>query len=309
MLVIFAALQIQKRIEAMTIYVNNEEIAQDMLEQELQMLVERYRTELAPDEMQRREEQIRDDARENAIERMILIQQARREIEDPDPEEVQEQFDHLLEQHGGAEGFERQFRKDPGARDRIKSRIADGIRLEQYFDQICAEMDSPGEDECRAYYEQNQEQYQFPEMLRASHIVRSPEEGQRPEQLIAEMMNMREELIKGAPFADMADSRSQCDDNGGDLGWFPRGQMVPEFEEVVFKMQPGEISDVFQTPFGFHIVKLAERRPGGLREFDDVRYEIENLLFDQKKNERIGEVVDELKKDSTIVIEDEKGDQ
>jgi len=222
---------------------------------------------------------------------------------------LEREFEELLEKHGGAEQFQREFRKNKGSEQKIKDRIADGLLLERYFDRICADVEAPGEEECRLFYESNPARFEYPEMLRAAHIVRAPSAEQAPQALIAEMMNMREELIKGAPFADMADSRSQCDDNGGDLGWFPRGQMVPEFEEVVFKMQPGEISDVFQTPFGFHIVKLAERRPGGLREFDDVRYEIENLLFDQKKNERIGEVVDELKKDSTIVIEDEKGDQ
>lgn len=293
----------------MPIYVNNEEVPVDIIEQELQMLFERYQQELSPEELQDRSDEVRKDARENAVERMILIQTARSEIDDPDEDEVQEQFEHLLEQHGGADGFERQFRQDPGAPDRIKARIADGIRLDRYFDDVCGNIESPSEEDCRRYYDENGARFQYPEMLRVSHIVRMPQDGQPAEQLIAEMMNIREEVVKGAPFAEVANAQSQCDDNGGDLGWFPRGQMVPEFEKVVFNMQPGEISDVFQTPFGFHIAKLVEKRPGGMRDFDEVRYEIENDLLDEKKNEKIGELVDELKKDAVVEEKDDEGKQ
>lgn len=285
----------------MPIYVNNEMVDADMLQQELDMLLQRYQEQnTPPEELQSKQDQVREDAKQNAIERMILVQQAREEVDPPDAEEIEMEFSDLLDKHGGSEKFEREFKKNPGSKKKIKDRIADGLRLERYFERICADVQIPNEDDCRQYYEADPARYEFPEMVRAAHIVRAPGDGQNPQELIAEMMNVREKLLKGAPFADAANAFSQCDDNGGDLGWFPRGQMVPEFEQVVFELEAEQISDVFQTPFGFHIVKLIGKRPGGRRDFEDVRYEIENELLDQRKNERIGSVVDELRKDAEI---------
>lgn len=290
----------------MPIFVNGEKLENDILEQELEMLVNRYREESDQAELASKEEQIREDAKQNAIERLILIQEARQVVDAPSPDEVESQFSSLMDQHGGAERLEQELSGKADLKQQIKARIADGIRLEKYFDQICADVETPTHDECRQYYDRNRSMFEYPEMLRASHIVRSPENGTPPEQLIADMLNIREALLKGASFAELANSRSQCNDDGGDLGWFPRGQMVPEFEDVVFNMEPGDISDVFQTPFGFHIVKLFEKRPGGVRDFEEIRYEIENDLLEQKKNEKIGTVVDELRKSAKI---DEAGDE
>jgi hypothetical protein len=292
-----------------SIYVNGERIDDDMLQQELELLQRRYLEQgTSYQELEDKQDEVAEDARQNAIERMILIQQARQVEATPSAEDIEREFEDLLAKHGGAEQFQREFKKNKGSERRIKERIADGIRLERYFDRICADIAAPGEDECREYYESNPARYEYPEMLRAAHIVRAPSAGQPPQALITEMMNTREEILKGASFGDTADSYSQCDDNGGDLGWFPRGQMVQEFEDVIFGMDVGDVSEVFQTSFGFHIAKLLDRRPAGTREFEDVRYEIENELFDQKKNARIGEIVDELRKSAEIEEREESQD-
>lgn len=291
----------------MAILVNSEKIEEDMLQQELQMLMERYRQELSPEEIESKRDQIQQDAKQNAIERIILIQQARREINDVDDDEVERQFEALIEKHGGLSKVQKQFSEQPGIEDKIRNRIIDGLKLEQYFEQVCGDVEAPGEDECREYYDLNTSKFEYPEMLRASHIVRQPVQGQNPAQLMTMMLNIREQVIKGTPFEDVANTQSQCDDDGGDLGWFPRGQMVPEFEEVVFGMEPGEVSDVFQTPFGYHIVKLFNRRPSGVREFEDVRYEIENMIIEAKKNDKIGEIVDQLREGCDIrEVQDDK---
>lgn len=284
----------------MPITVNNERIADDIMEQELQMLAQRYSQEMSQEEMQQKEDDIREDAKQNAIERLILIQEARKEIADVPNEEVERKFEELKEEHGGEEELKKKLDITPEMEEEIKGRIADGIKLEQYFEKVTGEIETPDEQECREYYDSHKEEFEYPEMLRAAHIVRQPEAGQSEPELLAEMMNTREALLKGAPFDEMANARSQCDDNGGDLGWFPRGQMVPEFENVVFEMEPDEISNVFQTPFGFHIVKLLDKREAGIQDFEDVRYEIENQLLEAKKNERIGEIVDRLRTEASI---------
>ena len=284
----------------MPIRVNGEPIADDILQQELQMLLQRYGQEMAPEEMDQKQDEIREDAKQNAIERLILTQKAREEIDDVDPEMVERRYEELKEQHGGEESLRQRMDFTPEVEEEIKGRIEDGLKLEKYFDEITADIGAPDEGECRRYYEENISSFEYPEMLRASHIVRQPTQGQPRETLMAEMMNTREKLLKGAPFAEMANEYSQCDDDGGDLGWFPRGQMVPEFENVVFNMKPGDISGVFETQFGFHIVKLLDKRQAGCRDFEDVRYEIENMLIEMRKNAAIGRLVDQLREGVSI---------
>ena len=77
------------------------------------------------------------------------------------------------------------------------------------------------------------------------------------------MQAVEQELRNGAAFAEVADRYSDCPGSGGDIGWFPRGEMVPEFDEVVFALAPGENSEVFRTRFGFHIVRVLERKASG----------------------------------------------
>ena len=81
------------------------------------------------------------------------------------------------------------------------------------------------------------------------------------------------------------------------------GEMVPAFEDVVFGLAPGQVSDVFQSQFGFHIAKVFEKRPAGQMELAEVREGIRERLLERARNEAIGAVVDELKKTAKIEVE------
>ncbi len=92
----------------------------------------------------------------------------------------------------------------------------------------------------------------------------------------------------------MANKHSDCPDNAGDLGFFPRGKMVPEFEDEVFSMNPGEISDVFLTPFGYHIAKVYDKKQGEDMAAEEAKKRIKQELMNRKKSQKIEEYADEL---------------
>ncbi len=96
-------------------------------------------------------------------------------------------------------------------------------------------------------------------------------------------------------FEELADKFSDCPGSGGDLGRFPRGEMVEEFDQVVFGMKPGEISPIFQTVFGFHIAKVYEHSPETTRPLGEVQEEIKKQLHSQKQNHAIENFVDALR--------------
>ena len=294
--------------ERKPILANGEEVLPALVEQELQMLHERYNREMSWEEIEEKRAKIESDARENAVERVLLMQKARTEIEAVRPEEIEARFMALMQQHGGEEEFHQRFELTDDDLAQIKADIEDGVRLEKYFDRICADAERPGENESRAYYEAHTDEFRTPEMVHAAHIVQHPEPGRPMETVYAELLNVRERLKKGEDFDALAEEFSHCSDGGHDLGWFARGQMVQSFEDVAFSTPVGDISDVFQTEFGYHILKVAERKEAALRPFEEVRYDIESMLFDERKNEAIGAVADELRAaadiQNLVIVED-----
>jgi parvulin-like peptidyl-prolyl isomerase len=282
------------------ILVNGEEVAEALIQQELQMLRERYSAEMSYQEMEERQAKIESDACENAVERVLLMQQARKEIMDVRAEEVDARFTALKAQHGGDESFQERFDIAPEDETRIRADIEDSVRLEKYFEVICKDVARPVEADAQAYYDEHTDEFTVPEMVHAAHIVQHPSPESPVEKVYAELLNVRESLKAGEDFEDLAKAHSHCQDGSHDLGYFARGQMVQAFEDVAFKTAEGEFSDIFQSEFGYHILKVYERRAGAFRKFNEVRYDIESMLFDLRKNEAIGGVADTLRAAANI---------
>ncbi len=134
------------------------------------------------------------------------------------------------------------------------------------------------DEELKVKYEQDKESYRQPEQRHARHILFRVEEGAAEDVKTAQRKKAEEVLAKakaaGADFAALAKQHSDDASNkeqGGDLGFFAAGRMVPAFDQAVFSMQPGEISGLVETEFGFHLIKLEEIRPENLRSFEQVK--------------------------------------
>jgi parvulin-like peptidyl-prolyl isomerase len=291
---------IESEEQALPILVNGEAVADGLIQQELQMLRERYAQEMSWQELEERAEKVESDARENAVERVLLMQQARKEIEAVRPEEIEARFYAMKEQHGGEEEFNKRFELTDDDIKTIKADIEDGVRLEHYFDQLCTAAVRPVEADSRAYYEEHLEAFKVPEMVHAAHIVQHPSPELPVEKVYADLLNVRERLAKGEDFDALAAEYSHCSDGSYDLGFFARGQMVPAFERVAFSTKPGAFSDVFQTEFGYHILLIREHKPETMQAYEEVRYDIESMLFEVRKNDVIGAVADELRASADI---------
>src|SRR5262245_15148566 len=145
-------------------------------------------------------------------------------------------------------------------------------------------------------YNANIEQYSTPEQIRASHILLKTE-GKDD----AAVKGRAEELLKqaraGADFADLAKKNSEDDGsakNGGDLDYFRRGRMVPEFEQVAFSLEPGQISELVKTSFGYHIIKLVDKKPGTTRPLAEVRQQISDQLTTERAQAQAADTAQRL---------------
>jgi len=163
------------------------------------------------------------------------------------------------------------------------------------------------EEDARAFYTQNPDKFSRSESVKASHILigvdakASPEEKKKAGE---KADKLRKELAGGADFATLAKGNSTCPSSqqGGDLGFFGKGQMVPAFEKSAFALKPGEISGVVETQFGYHIIKLTEKKPAETVPFKDAKAKIEEYLMGQKINAAVGEYLSEAKKTAKIEI-------
>ena len=137
----------------------------------------------------------------------------------------------------------------------------------------------PTRKEVDLYYKTHRSKFHAPERIRALQIVKNSQGPSEREAALAEMQRVEARLSAGEDFGTIADQDSDCKGNGGDLGWFPRGVMVEEFEDVVFELSPGEQSAVFETRFGFHIVRVLEKRAPGIQPLSEVYDAISDYLY------------------------------
>lgn len=142
----------------------------------------------------------------------------------------------------------------------------------------------------REYYATHGDEFILPEMVRVRHILVAPRDGDKAaaEREVKEILA----LVKGGEeFSALAKSRSMDKGTaakGGDTGWFEKGKMVKEFEQAAFALtNPGDISEVVETRFGYHILRLEDRRPSGNKPFNEVRSQIEEKLRNQFVREQL----------------------
>ncbi|TAN42008.1 MAG: peptidylprolyl isomerase [Nitrospirae bacterium] len=153
--------------------------------------------------------------------------------------------------------------------------------------------------EVREYYDKHKEDFATTSQIKASHILVKTEE---------EALKISGRLKKGEKFEDIARKESidkGSGKNGGDLGYFSKGQMVPEFEKAAAALKKGETSAPVKSNFGYHIIKVTDKKTGPVIEFDRIKELISQRLSGERQKEAFDKYVDELKKTYTVEIKKE----
>ncbi|MDB4349862.1 peptidylprolyl isomerase [Omnitrophica bacterium] len=154
------------------------------------------------------------------------------------------------------------------------------------------------EEDMKAYYEENMVEMESPEMFRASHILVDTME---------EAAEIADRLNAGGIFEELARKHSKDVTNkrGGDIGYFSAGEMLPEFEDACIKLKIGETSGPVKTQFGYHIIKLTDKRGPEPMKFDQVKDRIERILLTQKRGRLLEDLVNRLKAETKVTINSE----
>jgi len=282
----------------MAIVVNGERIEDRDIQQEVQRLRPSYEqafTELDP---ARREAQLSEWSRENVIERVLLRQEAKAGGEAVPAAEIEAALARLKEQCEKPEELHKEFNVDND--DKIREMIELQMKVEYKIRGIYAAAPEPADSEIAEYYEQNKEQFQSGEQVRVAHIVKYVNWQTDETTAMETVTRARDEIERGVPFEAVVEKYTDCADSGGDLGFVMRGQMVEEFEDMVFNLNPGQVSDVFRSRFGFHIAKVYDRKPPTIPDLKDIRKQIAEAVREQKRELALGEYLDRLRSKAVV---------
>lgn len=269
----------------MAIIVNGDRIEDGAIAQEIERLQRQRGQQQAPSgDLERLA--LQEQAENGLIER-VLVRQAARARKDPiADEEIDAEMERTFNEFGGKDKFLERFDLTEADMPRVREDTTERLKMKRLFAEIDASVEQVAEEDARAWYEAHQQEFTAPSRAHVIHIVKHVKDGADEEKAKEAIENAQQELRAGREFSEVAKEFSDCPNNGGDLGWFPRGQMVESFDQVVFEqLQPGEVSGTFRTEFGWHIARLVDRQESGATPFGEVKADVIQRLRTDRRNE------------------------
>lgn len=282
----------------MAIVVNGQRIEDREIQEEAARLRPSYEQVFSTLEPSAREAQLLDWSKENVIERVLLRQEAGSSGPAIPTSDVEAAFARLKERYEKIEDLHKEF--DADSDEKVKEMIELQMKVEHKIGEIYAKTSKPTESEIAEYFEQNQERFASGEQIRVAHIVKYVNWQTDEAAAHQAVSQAHAEIAGGAAFEIVAPKYTDCADRGGDLGYVVRGQLVEEFEDVVFNLNPGQVSDVFRTRFGFHIAKLYDRRPPAVPPLKEVRDQVAEQAAEHKREQALGEYLDSLRSKAKV---------
>ena len=285
--------------------VNGEIVTLGEVNGEIDNMMAQMGGQIPPAQLEQLKPQMKKQAVENLINQKLLLQIAEENKITAPESEVDQALVKIKNQFPSEDAFEQRIKQLSMTKATIKEDIQKNLKIQKLLAEELKDVKNPTDSEIKTYYESNSEQFEIPEQIKASHILLKTEPGMdeaEKAQKRLELAKLKGEIEGGANFAEMAKTHSDCPSSqkGGDLGFFGRGQMVKEFENTAFEMEVGEISDVVETQFGYHIIKLTGHKDGQTMPFTDVEDRISNILLQKQKENEISSYLDSLRNDATI---------
>ncbi len=228
------------------------------------------------------------------IERRLLAQEAQRLGIEVSEEELRSGIDKIRKDYP-ADGFERTLETEYINLEDWKRRLKENLLTKKLIEQVILSRVSITGEEAQRYYQDHLSDYEVPEQVQARQIVVETER---------EARNILRRLKKGEDFAKVAQESSLSPDSerGGDLGFFSRGQMPPEFDQAVFSLRQGRLSNVVKSPYGYHIFKVEKKRKARSLKFSEVKEQILAKLKQEKQEQEYLAWLTELKSRAEIRI-------
>ncbi len=279
----------------------------DVLE-EINKVAQQFRGQLNPQQMAQKEVALFQPAVDNIINRAALQKIAEEENIEVQKDQIDQQIAQLKQNFPNEEAFNNALSQQGLSEEKLRDMLSSQLQMQVVIDAKTEDPAPPTEEEMKAFYEQNKAQMQQPEQVRASHILlKSGEEATDEEkvQVKAKLNGIAKEIEdEEITFSDAAKKYSEgpSGERGGDLNFFGKGQMVPPFEKVAFTMPVGEVSDIVETQFGYHLIKVTDKKVASTVPFEEIKPKIKEHLMQQKEQQSVQEFLQKAREDAEVEI-------
>ena len=281
--------------------VNGQEISEEAVNFETDRLVRFYMSHgMTMDEVRKNLPKLQEKALDQAIGAKLLLDEASR-LEIPvSSADLDVEVAKVVEQVGGEENFKKALAAQGISEEQFRKELEKGARVNKLVEKACVGVSDPADEEVAAFYEAHKEEYVEPEQVLCQHILVKGSDDAALDKIKA----IRERIVAGGDFAEEAKKNSDCPSGqeGGSLGWFGRGMMVPEFDKAAFEMKKGEISGVISTEFGYHIIYKADQKGGGKLTLVDVADQIKDLLRHEARGKAMDAFVADLRQKAKVEV-------
>lgn len=246
-------------------------------------------------EGKKRLEDIKKQVLEQLIERQLVLNEAEKRGIKVTDDEVSQEIDKIKNQYFGGDQakFTQELTKTGWSLSFFRGKLRQDLAGARVFEAVTQDVKA-SDAEAKKFYQDNKTMFSRGEEVQASHILVKTE---------AEAKKLREELLKGADFASLAKKHSTdpgSGQQGGDLGYFGKGRMVPEFEKAAFALKINEISQPVKTQFGYHLIKKTGQRPPSTQSFDEVKDQIRQQIANPKKQAKMQDWLAKAKQQAKI---------
>lgn len=199
------------------------------------------------------------------------------------------------------------FDKKTDIKEQIELLTNDFLATQYLISEVVGKI-NVSEDDMKLYYKMHGDEFRTPEMVRARHILVAydksgsediKKKAKEKTEALLKRVKAGEDLAKlASEYSDDTASRSK----GGDMGFFSKGKMIPDFEKAAFSLKPGEVSDVVETQAGFHIIKLEEKKESVPEPYDSIKDKVKDKVLAEFKKARVGEFAEKAMKDAGVEL-------
>jgi peptidyl-prolyl cis-trans isomerase SurA len=288
--------------------VNGEVLLKSDVDHQCKIALDDIPSSLPAEEKTNRATEIRKQTLDVLIDDLLIRQQVRERKIAVSDEEVEHELKNLMEYNKlNEQQMTAALANEGKTIDEFRKELKNQVEQRKLFGMDIQSKIQIGERDIENYYQTQYLSGGLDEKIHASHILFALPENASPEQerlARAKAEKVLKQLQSGTAFAELAKQYSEDPSSaqGGDLGWFRRGDMLPNFERVAFALKPGAVSDLVRTRFGLHLILVNERATEGPRPLEEVQDEIRARLHREKTNKAIRDWLDELRRKSHIDI-------
>ena len=302
-----------KAAESVVIAIDDFKITEKTLGDKLKPALEKMASQIPPQYLEQYKTQMRKNMLEQLVIEHLLMTEAKRGGIEASAEEVKEEINkQLAGQNMSIEDFKELLKAYGTSYEEQEEQIKNRLIFTKLIDQrLAGKTKVVTVDEARKFYDENTKEFETPAQTRTSHILisaKSDDPNSDPNQVKAAALAKAEELLKqikeGADFAELATKNSICPSgkDGGDLDFRPKGELgAPEYENAVAALELGQVSDVVETQFGYHIIKLTGQQDANTISFDEAEANIQLHLADMQKGQLVQAYIAELLTNTKII--------